>query len=493
MARLRYLQNARTGTAGTICKSTYPLQFFDDDSYIYASESGVLHIVAPTSITLTSPTINYTTSTVSAFTYPVTIGFNCTADDVSCLTITSDSESTTGGTNILPLYVNATMSAVGGTGRAIEGKLTVSGKLGAWGNAIKGYLDITRTSAATTGLVSAVCAELKLPNAQLMGGVYAVLELEWVGAANTNTFGVLDGAHTTLIYANVGGTDATDFDARGYILEIEGMSDSDGNAWFDNTLRIAIDDDAWYVPLSTTQGSFTTEHPIVTTFATTAITVGTATTGLLVSGVFTNGISVINTATTTSERHGILVADTFTATGATNHEAIMATTTYTPGSAGAAYPIGIWGCITIDGVVNGGVMNGMQAQLDFTNNANLTGGIFSAIRAVMTDSTSPTFTKGTIAGIYIDNLLVADTSGIDGFSTFLYMANNRSSTCTLTDAIYLYGPAVSNFIMFDDANYRSGCLKVTPIGGDTRYASVKVRVHTTAGGTVEGFMSIYTD
>lgn len=261
MARLRYLQNARTGTAGTISKDTKPIQFYDDDMYIYASADGVLEIVSDTTLTLTAPTINIASSTVSAFTYPITIDFDCTATSVSCLTITSDSESTTGGTNILPLYVNATMSGSGGVGRAIEGKLTVSGSLGGWGNAIKGYTDCT-SATGTTGLLSAMCAELKLPSATLTTGMYAVLELNWVGQTNTNTQGVLQGVHTSLIYANVGGGVATDFDSNGYILEIEGMSAGSGNALYNGTLRIAIDDTAYYLPMSTAQGTYTTAYPI---------------------------------------------------------------------------------------------------------------------------------------------------------------------------------------------------------------------------------------
>jgi len=73
MARLRYLQNKRSGAAGTIVKSTGKLYFYDDGMYIYASADGALEIVSDTSITLTAPTVNTTSSTVSAFTYPITI------------------------------------------------------------------------------------------------------------------------------------------------------------------------------------------------------------------------------------------------------------------------------------------------------------------------------------------------------------------------------------------------------------------------------------
>jgi len=48
MARLRYLQNKRSGAAGTISKADKRIYFFDDNAYIYGSSSGVLNITATT-------------------------------------------------------------------------------------------------------------------------------------------------------------------------------------------------------------------------------------------------------------------------------------------------------------------------------------------------------------------------------------------------------------------------------------------------------------
>ncbi|GAG81497.1 unnamed protein product, partial [marine sediment metagenome] len=46
MARLRYLQNKRSGTHGTICKSTEKVYFYDDDMYIGAYTDGALDLVS---------------------------------------------------------------------------------------------------------------------------------------------------------------------------------------------------------------------------------------------------------------------------------------------------------------------------------------------------------------------------------------------------------------------------------------------------------------
>lgn len=48
MARLRYVENARTGDAGSVCTNDSKLFFDDTGAYIYASPSGTLNLVATT-------------------------------------------------------------------------------------------------------------------------------------------------------------------------------------------------------------------------------------------------------------------------------------------------------------------------------------------------------------------------------------------------------------------------------------------------------------
>ena len=48
MARLRWLENARTGSEGTVCLATHPIFFDDTNAKIYASTSGTLALVATT-------------------------------------------------------------------------------------------------------------------------------------------------------------------------------------------------------------------------------------------------------------------------------------------------------------------------------------------------------------------------------------------------------------------------------------------------------------
>jgi len=139
------------------------------------------------------------------------------------ISIYSTCASTNTGTTAMPVYINAVYTGAGQLARCIEANLETEVALGSWANAIKGYFEFTGTSGRVTGLASAICAEMKLPSATLASGVYAILELEWVGQASTNTVGVLVGVHSDLIYANVSGT-ATDFDSNGYFLELEGVT-----------------------------------------------------------------------------------------------------------------------------------------------------------------------------------------------------------------------------------------------------------------------------
>ncbi|GAI21085.1 unnamed protein product, partial [marine sediment metagenome] len=63
MARLRYLENARTGKAGTMCTHNNKLFFEDENAYINASASGQLDLVA-TKVAITG---NLTVSGITSF------------------------------------------------------------------------------------------------------------------------------------------------------------------------------------------------------------------------------------------------------------------------------------------------------------------------------------------------------------------------------------------------------------------------------------------
>jgi len=259
--------------------------FYDSGMYIGASADGALVIASDTSITLEAPTVNVSVTASSDFTDPVTITYNCVAAAVSDLTITSVSSDATGGSTVIkPLYVNATMSGSGGLGRAIEGKLLVSGKLGTYGNAIKGYIDFTGGS-GTSGLASAICAEMKMSAGATLG-TFGVLELElvcpgsWTAGQGTGTNSI------SLIYAQTSGATASQFDSYGYLFNLQGLTAGSTKLLYNNTLKCVIGSTAWYLPLSSAQGSYTTAYPIVCSNATASTS---TTTGAV---IITGGLGV---------------------------------------------------------------------------------------------------------------------------------------------------------------------------------------------------------
>lgn len=191
------------------------------------------------------------------------------------LSVYTTCASTNGSTTANPVYINSIYTGAGQVGRCIEANLETNVAMGVWLNAIKGYTEFTGTSGRTTGLASAVCAEMLLPNATLSSGVYAPLELEWVGQASTNTSGGTS-VYTTLIYANVGGGTATDFDARGYFFSLQGLTGATTAVLYNNTLKCLIGTTKWYLPLSSDEGSYTSAYPIALT---NTLTVGVSDTG----------------------------------------------------------------------------------------------------------------------------------------------------------------------------------------------------------------------
>jgi len=182
-----------------------------------------------------------------------------------CLYIAAECDDTSG--NVLPLYVTSNIDGAGATGRAAEFLLAPTVQMGGWGNAIKGYLNLT-DSAGGIGTLSAICAEVLFPDEQQVGSI-GILELEAVA----NTSYVYED-YTSVILFQLAGTDTSSFQDGAYFLFVGGLSSSTGDMWYNNTLKCRVTGADWYLPFSSAQGSFTTAYPIASTYsAATAITV----------------------------------------------------------------------------------------------------------------------------------------------------------------------------------------------------------------------------
>lgn len=213
-------------------------------------------ITVGTSVTGISMTGTYSTAAIS-------IATDMAAYNDYCIHIAAECDDTSGNT-ILPLYVTMDIDGAGGNGRAAEFLLAPTATMGDWGNAVKGYLNLDN-SAGSIGLLSAVCAETKLPNEAMSGGL-TCLEIELVTPGSGLVYGGPLGS-LSFIYARVSGTQAGVFDDEGYIINLVGLTDETGHVFYDNTLRIGVSGAAWYLPMSSAQGSFTSAYPVVLTNA----------------------------------------------------------------------------------------------------------------------------------------------------------------------------------------------------------------------------------
>lgn len=161
-------------------------------------------------------------------------------------------DSTNASTSFEPSVFHTTMTGAGQVGGRARFFMTTNVALGGWSNALKGEVTYG-ASGRTTGLGSAICAEMTL-SAGTSSGTYAPLEIE----LNMGTSGVT-GTATSLIYMSVNDAAATTFDTSGFLFTLTGVSVGSGKIFQANTaaaathaLRCKIGSTAYYVMLTST-------------------------------------------------------------------------------------------------------------------------------------------------------------------------------------------------------------------------------------------------
>lgn len=132
-------------------------------------------------------------------------------------TISKSSASTSGTTSVENLVAATTLTGAGGVGGRSRFQLDTNVALGGWSNALKG-VTVYGATGKTAGLGSAICAELTL-SAGTVDGTYAPLEIE----LNLGT-GAKTGTQSSLIYASVNGDGKGEFDDKGVLLSLNGVS-----------------------------------------------------------------------------------------------------------------------------------------------------------------------------------------------------------------------------------------------------------------------------
>lgn len=120
--------------------------------------------------------------------------------------------STDTGTSFEPVLFNTILTGAGQVGGRVRVNLDTDVTLGGWANAFKASVDLNN-SGGTTGLLSAICAEMTMATGNI-SGTYALLELEMTyqdsGSGNL--------PKPCYIYAQSNGTQRTVFDDYGKFL-----------------------------------------------------------------------------------------------------------------------------------------------------------------------------------------------------------------------------------------------------------------------------------
>ncbi len=214
---------------------------------------------------------------------------------------------TDGSNTAKPFYVNAAYTGAGQVARAAEFVLRPTAQLGGWANAIKAYVDFstTATSGGLAGLVSSICAEMRLPNGACTGHFFPI-EVEWVGQASTSFSTVGTGSGSGFLWLKANGT-VTDFDSDGVFMSVQGLTAGSGKLLAEDSHTLRCDlgyGTLKYLLLSDAADSisFAYTASIAEVIAITVTTGDTVTIGMSMSGAgtYTKGILLDATAITTA-------------------------------------------------------------------------------------------------------------------------------------------------------------------------------------------------
>jgi len=275
MARLRYLQNKRSGAAGTISKATNRIYFYDDGMYVYASADGVLNLISDTTLNIEGTTaLNLTAATIT-LTGAVTVDGNVTftGDDLIAVTVTDP----TSAVNAIYGYIDAGGAWTSGNMVALRGKVAISGSVnfvsatGVWAG-----LDFATSTGSGSGLTCALNAEVSSNNATKPN---AIIYIQSLPATNANFATV-----PYIAFTETGaGTGSNILFSLGHAPSGTGSyvtTGSSGNILYHQTIHISANGSDAYIPYSTVEGTFTTAYPIVTSNATAIDFTGAVTKGL---------------------------------------------------------------------------------------------------------------------------------------------------------------------------------------------------------------------
>lgn len=231
---------------------------FTDAIEIAGTTTNAINIsgAVTTGLLIAGATTNGISITGASSTASISIAHTLAApDDIGIKMVTSSASTTSTSQN----YIDCTHTMSGATG-AVGGRASfytvTSGSitLGGWSNALKGNFNAS-SAAGGTGLHSAICAEMTVPNATVSGGHYSPLEIE----LNIPSSHVPQTGNLSLMYFGINTTPAT-FDTYGTLFDLVGVTGAD-NKMFDDSvaavtdpqieafIRCSVNGTYWYIPL----------------------------------------------------------------------------------------------------------------------------------------------------------------------------------------------------------------------------------------------------
>ena len=147
---------------------------------------------------------------------------------------------------------------------ALRVNITAGVMTGDWVNAVVGRIAYSTGGTAGGGMAAAMCSELVLPPTAAPAGSYYAHDFEF--DASDDYTGV-DGTGHNVGYLRFGlygdVTAIASFEDESYFMHLStDFTDASGNMWYDNTLRILIETTDWFIPLSDTEGSYTSAYDI---------------------------------------------------------------------------------------------------------------------------------------------------------------------------------------------------------------------------------------
>jgi len=492
MARLRWMENARTGDEGTVCTHDNKLFFDDDDAYINASASGTLDLVA-TTVKITgdldvSGGLSYGSETVSlnqSLMGTLTVGITGAGYDVLFYGdagggqfLWDQDQDTNGGVTMTGSFdMTGDMGIVGAT--VITGTVTISSTLTMAGAT-------TFNEAVTVG-ASGTGYDVKFY------GDTATTYMQWDESVDDL---LLVGTATQ--FAVAGTTNATSA-TTGSIRTAGG---------------IGIVQDLWVGGLSELVGAVTIGDAVGITGAvsitgnvgiTGNVTIAGATTGITISGAGTNAIVITQTGSTSTIGSCIAIGTSAipitTATSATSavrvysdfsnttdlnyHVGAWFSSRYTADGDAAASVYTLRGHAEVEGTLTAAsgsqYIEGVHGRVKVSGAIVNSAAMVMGMKAEVLNGGASTTTVSHMACLWAD---WQNTDTVTGETECLYLTDNAAAT-TVDQCMFIYGD-FSYFIKFDNAC--TTFVDATATAGDQCVGHIKIRYKD-----ADAYINVFSD